>query len=37
LSWLGHQSRFDLPPTLVCITGHLPAVPTSFPSMFFSE
>src|SRR6202790_3954181 len=39
LSWVGHQSLFDLIPTFVvpCTTGHLPAFSSVFASMFPSD
>jgi hypothetical protein len=40
-NWFGHQSRFDLPLKVSwerapCITGHLPALATSLPSIVLS-
>jgi hypothetical protein len=36
-SWFGHQSRLDLTPTFVCMTGHLPALLSVFASMSVSD
>jgi hypothetical protein len=38
-SWFGHQSLFDLIPTLVVpwMTGHLPALSSVFASMVLSD